>query len=105
MDLTETGIVHDTLGGLFGVPERININSMTCIDFLQKNFLPWYKKQPLAFKRKDKILQDGAPEHTAHLTKDFLDKMGFKSVFNNMALLLVEFKTDREPVGHSKMLR
>ena len=38
----------------------------------------WCKKQALAFKRKAKILQDGDPAHTAHLKKDFLDKMGFK---------------------------
>ena len=51
MDLSETGIVNDTLRGSFGVPERVKINSKTYIDFLQKNFIPWYKKQPQAFKR------------------------------------------------------
>ena len=78
MDLSETGIVNDTLRGSFGVPERVKINSKTYIDFLQKNFMPWYKKQPLAFKRKAKLLQDGDSAHTGHLTKDFLDKRGFK---------------------------
>ena len=78
MDLSETGIVNDTLRGSFEVPERVKINSKTYIDFLEKNFMPWYKKQPLAFKRKAKLLQDGDSAHTGHLTKDFLDKMGFK---------------------------
>ena len=59
--------------------EGVKINSKTYIDFLQKIFKPWYKKQPLAFKRKATLLQDGAPAQTAYLTKDFLDKMGFKS--------------------------
>ena len=78
MDRSEIGTVNHTLIGPFGVPERIKITSKTYIDFLQKNFMPWYKKQPLAFKRKAKLLQDGAPAHTAHLTKDFLDQKGFK---------------------------
>ena len=56
----------------------VKINSKTYIDFLQKNFIPWYKKQPPAFKCKAKLLQDGDSAHTGHLTKDFLDKMGFK---------------------------
>ena len=60
------------------MPERVKINSKTYIDFPQKIYMPWYKKQPLAFKRKAKLLQDGAPAYTAHLTKDFLDKVDFK---------------------------
>ena len=56
MDLSEIGIVNDTLIGPFGVPERIKISSNTYIDFLQKNFMSLYKKQPLAFKRKAKLL-------------------------------------------------
>ena len=78
MDILETGIVIDTLIGQFGVPKRVKINSRIYIDFLQKNFMPWYKKQALAFKRKAMLLQDGDPAHRAHLTKDFLDKMRFK---------------------------
>ena len=56
MDLSETGIVNDTLIGPFGVPERVKINSRIYSDFLQKNFMPLYKKQALAFKRKAKFL-------------------------------------------------
>ena len=78
MDLSETGIVNDTLRGSFGVPERVKINSKTYIDFLQKIFMPWYKKQPLAFKRKAILMQDGALALSASLTKDFLDKMSFR---------------------------
>ena len=78
MYLSEIGIVNDTLIGTFGVPERIKISSNTYIDFLQKNFMPWYEKQPLAFKRKGMFMQDGALACSASLTKDFLDMMGFK---------------------------
>ena len=59
------------------MPERAKINSKTYIDFLQKIFKPWYKKQPLAFKRKAMFMQDGTLAYYANLTKDFLDKMGF----------------------------
>ena len=58
MYLSEIGIVNDTLIGTFGVPERIKISSNTYIDFLQKNFMPWYKKQPLAFKCKAMFMQE-----------------------------------------------
>ena len=60
------------------MPESVKINSKAYIDFLQKIFMPWYKKQPLAFKRKAILMQDGALAYSANLTKDFLDKMGFK---------------------------
>ena len=60
------------------MPEGAKINSKTYIDFLQKIFKPWYKKQPLAFKRKAMFMQDGALAYSANLTNDFLVKMGFK---------------------------
>ena len=60
------------------MPEGVKINSKTYIDFLQKIFVSWYEKQLLAFKRKAKLLQGRDSAHTGHLTKDFLDKMGFK---------------------------
>ena len=60
------------------MPQGVKINSKTYIDFLLKFFMSWYKKQPLAFKCKAKLLQDGDSAHTGHLTKDFLDKMGIK---------------------------
>ena len=59
------------------MPERVKINSMTYIDFLHKIFMPWSKKQPLAFKRKAMFMHDGALGYSANLTKDFLDKMTF----------------------------
>ena len=52
MDLSETGIVKEILIGPFRVTERVKINSKAYIDFLQKIFMPGYKKQPLAFKCK-----------------------------------------------------
>ena len=78
MDLSETVIVYGTLKGPFGVPESVKINSKAYIDFPQKIYMPWYKKQPLAFKRKAILMQDGALAYSANLTKDFLDKMGYK---------------------------
>ena len=56
----------------------LKVNSKTNIDFPQKIFMPWYKKQPLAFKRKAILMQDGALAYSASLTKDFLDKMSFR---------------------------
>ena len=60
------------------MPEGVKINSKTYIDFLQKIFVSWYEKQLLAFKRNAKLLQDGDSAHIAHITKDFLVKMGSK---------------------------
>ena len=81
MDLSETGIVNDTLIGPFGVPERVKINSKANIDFLEKFIIPWYKKQHLAFKRKAKLLQDGDPAHTVHLSRPSLTKWASKAPF------------------------
>ena len=55
----------------------------------------WCKKQALAFKRKAKILQDGDPAHTAHLKKDFLDKMGFKCA---RLMTWLSYSSDFKPI-------
>ena len=39
---------------------------------------PWYKTQPLQFKKKVVSMYDGAPAHSAKRTVTFLDKIGFK---------------------------
>ena len=72
------GIVENKLIGPFKVPEGVKITSDSYIDFLKKNFLPWYKKQSLSFKRKAILMHDGAPSHSAKKTVAFLSKNGFK---------------------------
>ena len=72
------GIVGETLVGPFKVPEGVKITSDAYIKFLTKNFIPWYKKQPLQFKRKAILMHDGAPSHSAKKTVAFLEKNGFK---------------------------
>ena len=46
------GIINNQIVGTFRVPDRVKMCAKSYVDFLQKNFLPWYKKQPLALKRK-----------------------------------------------------
>ena len=73
-----SGIVDNTIIGPFKVPEGVKITSEAYINFLTKYFIPWYKTQPLSFKRKALLMQDGAPAHSARVTKAFLAKIGFK---------------------------
>lgn len=72
------GIVGNTLVGPFKVPEGVKITSEAYISFLTKHFQPWYKAQPLSFKRKAILMHDGAPAHSAKATKAYLAKIGFK---------------------------
>ena len=65
------GIISNQIVGPFRVPKSY-------VDFLQKNFLPWYKKQPLALKRKMIFMHDNAPSHAACYTREALTKFGFK---------------------------
>lgn len=72
------GIVGERLVGPFKVPEGVKITSDSYIAFLTKHFMPWYKSQSLAFKRKAILMHDGAPSHSAKKTTAFLTKNGFK---------------------------
>ena len=72
------GIVGEKLIGPFKVPEGVKITSDAYIAFLRKNFFPWYKTQPLSFKRKAILMHDGAPSHSAKKTVAFLSQHGFK---------------------------
>ena len=65
------GIINNQIVGPFRVPKSY-------VDFLQKNFLPGYKKQPLALKRKMIFMHDNAPSHAACYTREALTKFGFK---------------------------
>ena len=39
---------------------------------------PWYKTQPLKFKKKVVFVLDGAPTNSAKKTLTFLEKIGYK---------------------------
>jgi len=65
-------IVGNSLVGPFKVPDGVKMNSETYQQFLSDNFLPWYKSQSRAFKRKCLFMQDNAPSHASGATKQFL---------------------------------
>ena len=58
-----TGIINDAIVGPFAVPDDVKMNAQLYVEFLNKNFLPWYKKQRLALKRKMIFVHDNAPSH------------------------------------------
>ena len=72
------GIINNQIVGPFCVPDGVKMCAKSYVDFLQQNFLPWYKKQPLALKRKMIFMHDNAPSHAAHYTREALTKFGFK---------------------------
>ena len=47
------GIINDAIVGPFAVPDGVKMNAKSYVEFLKKNFLPWYRKQRLALKRYD----------------------------------------------------
>ena len=71
------GIINNQIVGPFCVPVVVKMCAKSYVDFLKK-FLPWYKKQPLALKRKMIFMHDNAPSHAAHYTREALTKFGFK---------------------------
>ena len=72
------GIINNQIVGPFRVPDGVKMCAKSYVDFLQKSFLPWYKKQPLALKRKMIFMHDNAPSHAARYTREALTKFGFK---------------------------
>jgi hypothetical protein len=70
--------LHDNiLIGPFRVPDGVKMKSPAYIDFLQKNFIPYYNRLPEIVKRKVIFMQDNAPSHASYLTKAFLAQHGF----------------------------
>ena len=63
--------------GPFRVPDGVMMCAKLYVDFLKK-FFPWYKKQPLALKRKMIFMHNNAPSHAAYYTREVLTKFGFK---------------------------
>ena len=72
------GIINDAIVGLFAVPDGVKMNAKSYVEFLKKNFLPWYRKQRLALKRKMIFMHDNAPSHTPRHTCDAMSKFGFR---------------------------
>ena len=71
------GIIGDKVLGPWRIPEGTKITSNVYINFLKKNFEPWLKRQLINRKKKITFMQDNAPAHRAHMTKDYLKKLGF----------------------------
>ena len=72
------GIINDQVVGPFRVPDGVKMKAQSYVAFLKENFLPWYKQQPLALKRKMIFMHDNAPSHAARYTREALTKFGFK---------------------------
>ena len=70
-------IVGDTLVGSFWVPEGIKLTSQAYTQFLDQNFIPWYRFQTRSFKQKCIFMHDNAPSHAAKFTKDYLSEKSF----------------------------
>ena len=71
------GIINDAIVGPFAVPDGVKMNAKSYVEFLKKNFLPWYRKQRLALKRKMIFMHDNTPSHAARYTCDAMSKFGF----------------------------
>ena len=71
------GIINDAIVGPFAVPDGVKMNAKSYVEFLKKNFLPWYRKQRLTLKRKMIFMHDNAPSHAARYTCDAMSKFGF----------------------------
>ena len=74
------GIINDAIVGPFSVPDGVKMNAKSYVEFLKKNFLPWYRKQQLALKRKMIFMHDNTPSHAARYTCDAISKFRFSNV-------------------------
>ena len=72
------GVPGNKMVGLFRVPEGVKMNAPTYAEFLKRNFVPWYRKQRVAFLREIIFMQDNSPSHAAHFTTAYLQSIGFK---------------------------
>ena len=66
------GIINDRLIGPFRVPDGVKLTADSYIEFLKKNFLPFFKKLSSDEKKEFLFMQDNAPSHSAKKTKKFL---------------------------------
>ena len=89
------GIINDAIVGPFSVPDGVKMNAESYVEFLKQNFLPWYKKQRMALKRKMIFMHDNAPTHAACYTCDVLSKFGFK---DGRVTLWPAYSPDLKPI-------
>ena len=64
------GIINDAIVSPFAVPDGVKMNAKSYVEFLKKNFLPWYRKQRLALKRKMTFMQRPIPRSSLHLRRN-----------------------------------
>ena len=67
-------IIGNELVGPFRVPGGVKMNALTYRNFLQDNFIPWYRSKRPAFRKKIIFMQDNAPSHVALSTVEFKQK-------------------------------
>ena len=60
-------IIDNQIVGPFRVPDGVKMCAESYVDFLKKNFLPWYNMQPLAYKKMI-FMHDNANSHAARYT-------------------------------------
>jgi transposase len=72
------GIIDSTIVGPFLLKDGVKVTAQIYCDFLQENFIPWFKLQRPALRRQLVLMQDNAPSHAARLTTEFLAAKGFK---------------------------
>ena len=87
------GIMND-------VPDGVNMNAKSYVEFLKKNFLPWYRKQQLALKRKMIFMHDNSPSHAALYTFGCHSKVKFMKEggnFHQKRIFGNKFKPVQQP--------
>ena len=60
-------IINNQIVGPFRVPDGVKMCAESYVDFSKKNFLPWYKMQPLAYKKMI-FMHDNVCSHAARYT-------------------------------------
>ena len=89
------GIIGNMMAGPFRVPEGVKMDSANYADFLKRNFVPWYRKQRVAFGRKIIFMQDNAPSHAARFRIAYLRKVGF---YNEKVMIWPASSPDLNPI-------
>ena len=64
------GIANEIVGP-FRVAKGVELSSHAYTEFLNNNFLPWYKSKKLSFRKSFVFMQDNAPSHATRLTSSY----------------------------------